>query len=422
MHTATRPALSALVREQITKPSPIRQIMKMAERQNILAMGLDPAQVISFGGGWVNHAAPDEFRQAYAAIVADTELFHKSGGYTATLGDMECREQIARFEEHVFAMPRIGAEHIAIGMGSTQLTHDLFRTLLNPGDTVMLLDPTYANYEGQLAFAVPGVTIIRLRVLDPQTWSYLPETDPAGMAREFTRLFDLHRPRMVLFGAPDNPTSQVVPQALADVMLAKTAEAGSWLAIDFAYKCQFFKTPPAYYAWSPADHPNVVGIHSNSKWARGLGRRLGWIEAHPSVIDAIERVLQCSILCPDTLSQMTMARYVKQAIADGSLKRYVERANALYKAAADATIAAVDTHLQRPRLTPYGGLYTVVDLGTNADEFVPKALQATGVLVVPGGGFGESLRNGVRISFGPLVHDLPKIEEGLARLGRFIRQ
>ena len=115
--------------------------MKMAERQNILAMGLDPAKVISFGGGWVNHSAPDEFRQAYESIVADADLFHKSGGYTATLGDMECREQIARFEEHLFGVPRLGAEHIAIGMGSTQLTHDLFRTLLDPGDTVMLLDP-----------------------------------------------------------------------------------------------------------------------------------------------------------------------------------------------------------------------------------------------------------------------------------------
>ena len=102
-------------------------------------------------------------------IVATPAPFHKSGGYTATLGDMECREQIARFEEHLFGVPRLGAEHIAIGMGSTQLTHDLFRTLLDPGDTVMLLDPTYANYEGQLAFAVPGVKIVRLRVLDPQT-------------------------------------------------------------------------------------------------------------------------------------------------------------------------------------------------------------------------------------------------------------
>ena len=421
MKTVTGPALSALVREQMAKPSPIRQIMKMAERQNILAMGLDPAQVISFGGGWVNHAAPDEFRQAYEAIVQDKELFHKSGGYTATLGDMECREQIARFEEHLFGVPRLGAEHIAIGLGSTQLTHDLFRTLLDPADTVMLLDPTYANYEGQLAFAVPGVKVVKLRVLDPQTWSYLPQSDPAGTAREFSRLFDAHHPRLVLFGAPDNPTSQVLPQALADVMLAKTSEAGAWLAIDFAYKCQFFQAPPAYYAWSPADHPNVVGIHSNSKWARGLGRRLGWVEAHTSVVEAIERVQQCSILCPDTLSQMTMARYLKTAIASGSLRRYVDYANAIYKKAAQVTISAVDTHLQRPRLTPAGGLYTVVDIGTNADEFVPRALKATGVLVVPGGGFGPSLTNGVRISFGPLVNDPEKIEEGLSRLGRWMR-
>ena len=59
--------------------------MKMAERQNILAMGLDPSEVISFGGGWVNHEAPDEFRQAYESIVSDADLFHKSGAYTATL-------------------------------------------------------------------------------------------------------------------------------------------------------------------------------------------------------------------------------------------------------------------------------------------------------------------------------------------------
>src|SRR5688572_11336761 len=102
MRTASKPALSALVRDQISRPSPIRQIMKMAERQNIVAMGLDPAQVISFGGGWVNHEAPVEFRQAYASIVNDPELFHRSGAYTATLGDLECREQIARFEEHLF--------------------------------------------------------------------------------------------------------------------------------------------------------------------------------------------------------------------------------------------------------------------------------------------------------------------------------
>jgi hypothetical protein len=69
--------LSSLVREQIAQPSPIRQIMKMAERQNILAMGLDPTHVISFGGGWVNHPAPEALREAYREVVSDPELFHR---------------------------------------------------------------------------------------------------------------------------------------------------------------------------------------------------------------------------------------------------------------------------------------------------------------------------------------------------------
>lgn len=421
MPSATIPPISAVVSGQMTRPSPIRQIMKMAERQNILAMGLDPDAVISFGGGWVNHEAPEEFRQAYADIAADRALFHRSGGYTATLGDMECREQIAAFEAALFGVPRLDAGNIAIGMGSTQLTQDLFRTLVNPGDTVLLLDPTYANYEGQLGFAAPGVRLERLQVVDPATWEYLPESDPDGAIARFRQVFDACRPKLVLFGAPDNPTSQIVPQPLADAMLERTSAAGSWLAIDFAYKCQCFAEPPAYYAWSPADHPQLVGIHSNSKWARGLGRRLGWIEAHPTVIDAIERVQQCSILCPDTLAQMAMAGYLKAAIPSGSLRRYVDDARARYKAAAEVTLAAIDRHIGARRLSPAGGLYTVMDVGRDADRFVPEALAATGVLVVPGRGFGESIANGVRISFGPLVSDTAKIDEGLARLGRWMQ-
>ncbi len=409
-------ALSRLVRDQMARPSPIRQIMKMAERQNILAMGLNPDDVISFGGGWVNHPAPEPLRRAYEEIAADVASFHKSGGYTATLGDGECREQLARFETHLFGVPRLAAEHIAIGVGSTQLTHDLFRTLLDPGDTVLLMDPTYANYEGQLAFAVPGTQIARLGLLEPDTWSYTPTDAPERAIASFHRVFDEHQPRLVLFGAPDNPTSQILPHALVDAMRERTANNNAWLAIDFAYKCQFFQDLPAYYAWSPTDHPHVIGIHSNSKWGRGLGRRLGWLTATPAVVEAIERVQQCSLLCPDTLTQMAMARYLEKAIDDGSLRAYVSDTNEKYRRAATITLEAIDKHLGLPRLTPMGGLYTVVDVGTDADEFVPRALQATGVLVVPGRGFGPSLVNGVRISYGPLVASPDRITEGIARL------
>jgi aspartate/methionine/tyrosine aminotransferase len=261
---------------------------------------------------------------------------------------------------------------------------------------------------------------VRLPVLDPATWSYRPTADPEGVARDFTRFRPAPAEARALRRARQ-PTSQIVPQALAELMLARTAEAGSWLAIDFAYKCQYFDAPPAYYGWSPTDHPHMVAIHSNSKWARGLGRRLGWIEAAPPVIEALERVQQCSILCPDTLSQMAMARYLSTAIDSGALRRYVDEANRLYRHAAQVTLEAIDAHIGRPRLVPAGGLYTVMDVGRDADQFVPEALKATGVLVVPGRGFGPSIASGVRISFGPLVMTPNKITEGLRRLGAWMR-
>jgi aspartate/methionine/tyrosine aminotransferase len=225
----------------------------------------------------------------------------------------------------------------------------------------------------------------------------------------------------VLFGAPDNPTSQILPHVLVDAMRTATANSGAWLVIDYAYKCQYFADPPAYYAWSPSDHPHVIGIHSNSKWGRGLGRRLGWITATAEVIDALERVQQCSLLCADTLAQQAMTAYVTQAVADGSLREYIAETNVLYREAARVTLEAVDECIRRPRLTPMGGLYTVVDVGTDADAFVPRALQATGVLVVPGGGFGPSLKTGVRISYGPMVMTPSRIGEGLRRLGQWMR-
>jgi len=418
--TSATPAISSLVERQLKGPSSIRQIMKLAERQNILDLGLDPDDVISFAGGWVNHEAPAGYRKAYVDVVGDAKLFHTSGGYTATLGTEECRSAVADFERHLFGVD-LAAAHVAIGVGSTQLTHDLFRTILDPGDTILLFDPAYANYEGQIAFATPGAHVAALPVLDPETWSYLPNSDPERMRERLDRSWRETRPKAVLLCSPDNPTSQVVPQWLVDAVMEHAVRDGAFVIIDFAYKAQCFGTVPEYFSWSPEAHPNLVTIHSNSKWARGLGRRLGWVEAARPVIAGLERVQQCSILCPDALAQMTMARYVQQAVADGSLQGYVEETRDAYARAAAATVQAIDRHLGFPRLQPEGGLYTVVDVGRPGDAFVQEALRGTGVLLVPGRGFGATLANGVRISYGPLVSDLDKIDQGIARLGRFVR-
>ena len=215
---------------------------------------------------------------------------------------MSCREQIARFEAHLFAVPRLGPEHIAIGMGSTQLTHDLFRTLLDPGDTVMLLDPTYANYEGQLAFVAPGLRVVRLPVLDRGDVE-LPAGQRSGgrgarlhaalrpapaAARALRRARQPHQPGRAAGARRADARAhrrrgRVARDRLRLQVPVLRAAAGLLRA----------GRPPTIPTWSPST-PTRSG-------------RAGWAAASAGSrrprrsIDALERVQQCSILCPDTL-------------------------------------------------------------------------------------------------------------------------
>jgi aspartate/methionine/tyrosine aminotransferase len=411
--------LSEIVEEQIQKPSPIRQIMKMAERQNIINMGLDPDDVISFGGGWVNHAAPESFREHYIKICSDKEQFHKSGAYSPTPGDSELRSLIADFEKTLFSLKGLDVKNIIVGQSSTQVTHDIFICLADPNDTILLLDPSYANYPGQMDFALPGHKIVNLRVLDPESWAFV--SDAEKTIEDFKNLYTAHKPKIVLIPSPDNPSSKMLPVELMKTMLEITKEGGSYLMVDHAYKTQYFgDSPPEYFSWSPSKYENLVTLHSNSKWCRGLGRRVGWVEANEHVIDGMERIQQCSILCPDSLHQMAMKAYLKEALADGSLKQYIEETRTAYEDAARATMKAIDDNLGMPRLEPDGGLYTVMKVNEDSDEFVLRVLKNTAVLFIPGKGFGKSLEKGVRISYGPWVGNTEKIKEGMERVGKYL--
>lgn len=393
--------------------------MKLADRRNIIAMGLDPDDVVSFAGGWVNHRAPEALRAEYQAIADDPSLFHELGAYSPTRGLPRLRQALVKVDAELYGTPELADEHILVGASSTQLTHTLFTALLDPGDRVVLFDPSYANYGPQLELGPQALEIVWLPVFDGEQWAYMP--DPDAVVRRFEEILTEHDPRLLLFSTPDNPTSQLVRDDVFGELLRLAEVADCFVVVDFAYRAQCFQQPePAHFAASPAEHPNLIRLHSNSKWCRGLGRRLGWIEADPLVVTAVEVVQQSTALCPDSVHQHALAAYLDEAADDGSLRRYMDETRELYADAGRHTVECVHRYLEMPCLEPEGGLYTVVDVGRDGDSFVRELLPATGVIFVPGSGFGASLTNGVRISFGPLVHDLDGIEEGFRRVGAYL--
>ena len=261
------PAVSAKAN---SRSRPIREIMKLADRRNIEAMGLDPDDVISFAGGWVNHEAPDALRSEYAAVADDPTLFHELGAYSPTRGLPRLREALLSVDAALYGTSGLADEHLIVGGSSTQLTHTLFTTLLDPGDRVVLFDPSYANYGPQLNLGPEGTEIVWLPVFDAEAWAFMP--DAGAVVGRFESLVAEHRPRLVLFSSPDNPTSQLIRDDVFEDLLRIAEAAGCFVVVDFAYRAQCFaETLPKHFAASPAEHPNLIRLHSNSKWCRGLG-------------------------------------------------------------------------------------------------------------------------------------------------------
>lgn len=398
------------------KPSPVKEIMNYSDPEYIRKLGINPADLISLAGGWVNHKAPENLRKAYEHIVSDSELFHSSGEYSPTLGDREFKNAICKFEKELYGMNLI-EKQIAVGSGSTQLAMELFTVLLDPGDKILLLDPSYCNYPTQLLTGIPDINILRFSVIDEEKWEFIADKK----IEEFSRYILENKPKIVMLVSPDNPTSKILSQEFVQATLDSVKKIGAYMIIDFAYKELIFDNDfPNYFSWSPSE--NFIALRSNSKWCRSLGRRIGWVEAPEFVVKAMESIQNSTILCPDKLHQMALTKFINDSIEDNTLVTYVKETSKLYKNAAEKTVESLRRNFDYPIIQPDGGLYVFMKVDTNGAKFVENILTKTGVLFIPGWGFGRTGTNAVRISFGPLVEEIDKIEEGITRVAKYLNK
>ena len=398
------------------QPSPIKAIMNYSDPQYIQKYGINPDELISFAGGWSNHTAPENLRKAYENILADPERFHFSGNYSTSIGDREFRNALCKFENYLYGM-NINEKQISVGLGSTQLTNDLFSVLLDPGDKVVLLDPSYSNYPEQLSRGNHNVSILRFSVIDEDKWEYIADQK----TEEFCEYILKNKPKIVLLVSPDNPTSKILSQKFVQAVLDSVKKINGYLIMDFAYKeLVYEKTVPDYFSWAPTE--NFISLRPTSKWCRSLGRRIGWLEAPEFIIEAMESVQSCTILSPDKLHQMAFGKFITTSIEDGSLDVYLEKIRKLYKNAAEKTAEIIQKHLDFPIIQPEGGLYIFMKINTDSVEFVETILTKTGVLFIPGWGFGITGRNAVRVSFGPLVEEIDKIEQGIIKTAKYLNE
>lgn len=372
--------------------SPVREILALTERPG----------VVSFAGGL---PAPELFdvaglRDAFATVLSD-ESAGRVLQYSTTEGDPALRSVIA--ERLTTRGLETEARDLLITSGSQQALTLVAAVLLEPGDRVLVEEPSYlaALQCFALARAVAVPVPCDGEGLDPDA---------------LDELVAEHRPKL-LYTVPTfhNPTGRTLPLALRRSLAAAVKRTGLWMIEDDPYgelRYDGDALPPV--AALPEAPARTVALSTLSKIA-APGLRLGWARGPRMLLRSLTIAKQAADLHSSTVDQAAAARWLEASDVDA----HVGRLCAAYRARRDTLLEGLAAALP-PGSThnrPEGGMFVWARLpdGWDAGALLPRALERD-VAYVPGAPFfsGCPDRATLRLSF--TTHPPEEIRRGLERL------
>lgn len=386
---APPPALAARVRT--TAPSAIREILAVTSRPGM----------ISFAGGL---PAPELFDGEGLRAAFDAAFAHSADRalqYSTTEGSPELRATVAaRLTRRGLVT---GADELLITTGSQQGLGLITTALIEPGDTVLVENPTYlAALQG---FTLAGARLVPVPCDDE---GILPDALEELVARE--------RPKL-LYTVPtfQNPTGRTLPAARRKAVAETAARLGLWLLEDDPYgDLRYEGSDVPWLAAHPGAEDRTALLGSFSK-VMAPGLRLGWLRAPAALLRAAVLAKQAADLHTSTVDQLAAAEYLRTADLDA----HVTRVRDAYRVRRDALLTGLGSALP-PGSTwnhPEGGMFIWARLpeGHDATTLLREAT-ARGVAFVPGAPFyaGTPDPRTLRLSF--TTHTPEEIQEGLTRL------
>ncbi|MET9604522.1 PLP-dependent aminotransferase family protein [Streptomyces sp. NPDC006512] len=396
-HAEPRPLPAFAARAVSVGGSPVREILALTERPG----------VISFAGGL---PAPELFdtaglRSSYAAALSGATSA-RALQYSTTEGAPELREAVAaRAGARGLATT---ADEVLVTTGSQQGLALLAATLLEPGDTVLVENPTYLA--ALQCFGLAGARVVPVPC-DGQ--GLLPDALEEVLVRE--------RPKL-LYTVPtfQNPTGRTLPGARRAEVAAIAARRGLWLVEDDPYgDLRYEGTHVPWLAAHPGAEDRTALLGSFSK-VMAPGLRLGWLRAPAALRRAAVVAKQAADLHTSTVDQLAAAHY----LAAHDLDAHVATVREAYRARRDALLAGLGAALPAGSEwnRPEGGMFVWARLpeGYDATALLKSAV-AHDVAYVPGAPFftGAPDPRTLRLSF--TTHTPGEIAEGLERLGRALR-
>jgi len=323
--------------------------------------------------------------------------------YTSNFGTIELRRALAAHLERRYGVVYDPATELLITVGASEAVDLALRATCDPGDEVILHEPSYVSYVPAIVFAGGVVRHVPTRFEDDFA------LDPAAVEAAVTR-----RTKALFLGYPCNPTGAVLPEEVQDELAAIAVRHDLLVYSDEIYdRLAYGSYRHRPMSALPGMRERTVLMGGFSKAYAMTGWRVGYLAAPAALLEGIVKVHQYGIMSAPTTAQDAALVALVEGEAD------VERMVAEYDRRRRLLVDGLNA-IGLETFEPRGAFYAFPRIGSTgltADAFTERLLTEERVAVVPGDAFGPSGAGHVRMCYATSYEQL---EEALRRIGRFV--
>ncbi|WP_302418218.1 pyridoxal phosphate-dependent aminotransferase [Blautia marasmi] len=372
------------------KPSGIRKFFDIVSEM---------PDAISLGVGEPDFDTPWHIREEGIRSLKAGRTF-----YTSNAGLMPLRQEIGRYIEDRLGLFYDPASEVMVTVGGSEAIDIAFRTVLEPGDEVIIPEPAFVSYVPcvQLAGGVP----VTIPLKAENAFRLKPEELEAAVTP---------KTKVLLLSYPNNPTGAIMEKEDLEALLDIIEKHDLLVISDEIYSELTYNSQHVSIASLPGMQKRCVVINGFSKSYAMTGWRLGYALAPAQIMEQMVKLHQFAIMSSPTTSQYAAVSALKNGNSDVMEMRlaYDQRRRFLLHEM---------ERLEIPCFEPRGAFYIFPDItesGMSSEEFATELLKEEKVAVVPGSAFGDCGEGFIRISY---AYSIEELKAALARIEAFMKK
>lgn len=322
--------------------------------------------------------------------------------YTSNAGLKELKDEIAKYQERKIGVSYNPDKEVIVTVGGSEGIDIALRAMLDPGDEVLIPQPSYVSYLPCTVLADGVPVVIPLQ----------QENEFKLTAEELENAIT-PKTKILVMPFPNNPTGAIMTKEELEPIAEVVKKHDLYVLSDEIYSELTYQCSHTSISSLPGMRERTLVINGFSKGFAMTGWRLGFVCGPEAIIEQMVKIHQYAIMCAPTNSQYAAVEALRNC--DDEVKKMRESYNQRRR-----FLVHEFKRMKMDCFEPYGAFYifpNIQEFGMTSEEFATRFLEEEKVAVVPGTAFGECGEGFLRISY---AYSLEDLKEAIGRLGAFV--